>query len=119
MMSRLPDALLNKFCQIFPELWTFANLGRKIPPVFSSYKFIINLPFQNKPFYIGQQCFGQQVSVTLWQLLSFNCHFQSGSLPKFLNIRAFLVFKYNMILKDLKANTQIASLALNFLAHGR
>ena len=26
-MSRLPDKLLNKFCQIFPELWPFENLG--------------------------------------------------------------------------------------------
>ena len=27
MMSRLPDYLLNKFHKIFPELWSFANLG--------------------------------------------------------------------------------------------
>ena len=26
-MSRLPDELLNKSRQIFPELWPFANLG--------------------------------------------------------------------------------------------
>ena len=26
LMSRLPDLLLNKFCQIFLELWVFANL---------------------------------------------------------------------------------------------
>ena len=27
MMSRLPDLLLKKFREIFPELWPFENVG--------------------------------------------------------------------------------------------